>query len=55
LAISIPIATRCEGILRNVYGNDTTLWMRRWCWFFLATAGLSGCAGGSEWASAITE
>jgi cyclopropane-fatty-acyl-phospholipid synthase len=38
-----------EGILRNVYGNDTSLWMRRWRWFFLATAGLFGYAGGSEW------
>ena len=23
--------------------------MRRWRWFFLATAGLFGYAGGSEW------
>jgi cyclopropane-fatty-acyl-phospholipid synthase len=23
--------------------------MRRWRWFFLATAGLFGCADGSEW------
>jgi cyclopropane-fatty-acyl-phospholipid synthase len=38
-----------EGILRNVYGNDTALWMRRWRWFFLATAGLFGYADGSEW------
>src|SRR5471032_2736172 len=38
-----------EGILRNFYGNDTNLWMRRWRWFFLATAGLFGYAGGSEW------
>lgn len=38
-----------ERILRNVYGNDTALWMRRWRWFFLATAGLLGYAGGSEW------
>jgi cyclopropane-fatty-acyl-phospholipid synthase len=38
-----------EDILRNVYGNDTPLWMRRWRWFFLATAGLFGYAGGSEW------
>ncbi|HEY5129491.1 MAG TPA: cyclopropane-fatty-acyl-phospholipid synthase family protein [Bradyrhizobium sp.] len=38
-----------EGILRHVYGNDTSLWMRRWRWFFLATAGLFGYAGGSEW------
>jgi cyclopropane-fatty-acyl-phospholipid synthase len=38
-----------ESILRNVYGNDTALWMRRWRWFFLATAGLFGYADGSEW------
>jgi cyclopropane-fatty-acyl-phospholipid synthase len=38
-----------EGILRGVYGDDTELWMRRWRWFFLATAGLFGYAGGSEW------
>ena len=38
-----------EGILRPVYGNDTHLWMRRWRWFFLATAGLFGYADGSEW------
>ena len=38
-----------ERILRGVYGADTALWMRRWRWFFLATAGLFGYAGGSEW------
>jgi len=38
-----------EGILREVYGDDTALWMRRWRWFFLATAGLFGYADGSEW------
>jgi len=38
-----------EGILREVYGEDTGLWMRRWRWFFLATAGLFGHAGGNEW------
>jgi cyclopropane-fatty-acyl-phospholipid synthase len=38
-----------ETILRSVYGNDTALWMRRWRWFFLATAGLFGYADGSEW------
>jgi cyclopropane-fatty-acyl-phospholipid synthase len=38
-----------EGILRPVYGNDTSLWMRRWRWFFLATSGLFGYADGSEW------
>jgi cyclopropane-fatty-acyl-phospholipid synthase len=38
-----------EGILHKVYGDDTALWMRRWRWFFLATAGLFGYADGSEW------
>jgi cyclopropane-fatty-acyl-phospholipid synthase len=38
-----------ETILFKVYGEDTALWMRRWRWFFLATAGLFGYAGGSEW------
>jgi cyclopropane-fatty-acyl-phospholipid synthase len=38
-----------DDILRPVYGSDTSLWMRRWRWFFLATAGLFGYADGSEW------
>ena len=38
-----------ETILRPVYGEETGLWMRRWRWFFLATAGLFGHADGSEW------
>jgi cyclopropane-fatty-acyl-phospholipid synthase len=38
-----------EAILRFTYGGDTALWMRRWRWFFLATAGLFGYADGSEW------
>jgi cyclopropane-fatty-acyl-phospholipid synthase len=38
-----------EAVLHSVYGEDTQLWMRRWRWFFLATAGLFGHAGGSEW------
>ncbi len=38
-----------DKILRPVYGRDTSLWMRRWRWFFLATAGLFGYAEGSEW------
>ncbi|XIA66275.1 SAM-dependent methyltransferase [Bradyrhizobium sp. TZ2] len=36
-------------VLRSVYGGATALWMRRWRWFFLATAGLFGYADGSEW------
>ena len=38
-----------ECVLQGVYGEDTDLWMRRRRWFFLATAGLFGFAGGSEW------
>ena len=38
-----------EVILQPVYGSETALWMRRWRWFFLATAGLFGYADGSEW------
>jgi cyclopropane-fatty-acyl-phospholipid synthase len=38
-----------EDMLGEVYGNDTALWMRRWRWFLLATAGLFGYADGSEW------
>jgi cyclopropane-fatty-acyl-phospholipid synthase len=38
-----------ESILRGSYGRETGLWMRRWRWFFLATAGLFGYADGSEW------
>jgi cyclopropane-fatty-acyl-phospholipid synthase len=36
-------------VLRPVYGDDTTLWMRRWRWFFLATSGMFGHASGNEW------
>jgi cyclopropane-fatty-acyl-phospholipid synthase len=38
-----------ETIVRRVHGKDAGLWMRRWRWFLLATAGLFGYAGGSEW------
>jgi cyclopropane-fatty-acyl-phospholipid synthase len=38
-----------ERVLAPVYGEQTKLWMRRWRWFFLATSGLFGHAGGSEW------
>jgi cyclopropane-fatty-acyl-phospholipid synthase len=38
-----------DAVLRPVYGSDTSLWMRRWRWFFLATSGLFGYADGSEW------
>jgi cyclopropane-fatty-acyl-phospholipid synthase len=42
-------SSEIEAILRKVYGEHTALWMRRWRWFFLATSGLFGYAGGSEW------
>ncbi|GMO11789.1 MULTISPECIES: SAM-dependent methyltransferase [unclassified Bradyrhizobium] len=38
-----------EASLRQVYGKDSALWMRRWRWFLLATSGLFGYAAGSEW------
>ncbi len=36
-------------VLRRTYGADAPLWARRWRLFFLATAGMFGHAGGSEW------
>ncbi len=45
----MPHRDEIEAILRKVYGSDTGLWMRRWRWFLLATAGLFGYADGSEW------
>ncbi len=36
-------------VLEAVYGKDATLWHRRWRLFFLATAGLFGHRGGTEW------
>jgi cyclopropane-fatty-acyl-phospholipid synthase len=42
-------ASEIEAVLRTVYGDETHLWMRRWRWFFLATAGLFGYADGEEW------
>jgi len=38
-----------EPVLREIYAAETALWMRRWRWFFLATAGLFAYAGGGEW------
>jgi cyclopropane-fatty-acyl-phospholipid synthase len=35
--------------LEAVYGKDALLWHRRWRLFFLATAGLFGHRGGTEW------
>jgi cyclopropane-fatty-acyl-phospholipid synthase len=36
-------------VLQDVYGPNARLWFRRWRLFFLATAGLFGHAGGTEW------
>ncbi len=36
-------------ILEETYGVEAKLWQRRWRLFFLATAGLFGHAGGSNW------
>ena len=36
-------------IMRDVYGAEAALWLRRWRLFLLATAGLFGHARGSEW------
>jgi len=38
-----------DGILRDVYGAEATLWRRRWRLFFLATAGLFGHEHGVNW------
>ena len=35
--------------LTEVYGEDATLWLRRWRLFFLATEGLFGHADGAVW------
>lgn len=42
-------AQQIGAILRQVYGNEASLWARRWRLFFLATAGLFGARGGTEW------
>jgi cyclopropane-fatty-acyl-phospholipid synthase len=36
-------------ILKPVYGHDVAVWERQWPLFLLATVGLFGHAGGSEW------
>lgn len=36
-------------VLAEVYGDQAVLWRRRWRLFFLATSGLFGHRGGSEW------
>ena len=37
------------GLMRDVYGDEHRLWMRRWRRFFMATAGLFGDRGGEVW------
>jgi len=49
LALFDARADEIEPVLREVYGAQTPLWMRRWRLFYLATAGLFGHRGGSEW------
>ena len=38
-----------DALLADVYGADARPWARRWRLFYLATEGLFGHAGGSEW------
>jgi len=54
LAGQFRYSPEIEIILSDVYGSDAPLWMRRWRWFFLATAGLFGYAAAANRASAIT-
>ena len=49
VGLSLRRRLQFEATLRPVYGNEAALWMRRWRWFFLATAGLFGYADGTEW------
>ncbi len=42
-------ANEIQTILRDVYGEDASLWKRRWRLFFLAVAGLFGHADGTAW------
>ena len=42
-------AAALRAVLKAVYGDDAVLWRRRWRLFFLATAGLFGHRGGTEW------
>ncbi|WP_309629217.1 cyclopropane-fatty-acyl-phospholipid synthase family protein [Brevundimonas sp.] len=38
-----------RGLMKDVYGVDHALWMRRWRRFFMATAGLFGDSDGTVW------
>ncbi len=42
-------AAEIGAILDGVYGEEAALWRKRWRLFFLATEGLFGHAGGTEW------
>ncbi len=42
-------ASEIGEVLSGVYGQDATLWGRRWRLFFLATERLFGHAAGAEW------
>jgi cyclopropane-fatty-acyl-phospholipid synthase len=42
-------ADQVADIMRAAYGSQADVWIRRWRLFFLATAGLFGFDGGSEW------
>jgi cyclopropane-fatty-acyl-phospholipid synthase len=42
-------AAQIRPLLAQIYGEQATLWHRRWRLFFLATAGLFGHRGGEEW------
>ena len=42
-------ADQVMAVLRGVYGDQATLWFRRWRLFFLATAGLFGHDRGEVW------
>lgn len=41
--------TGINAVLARTYGADAGLWKRRWRLFFMATEGLFGHRGGSEW------
>jgi cyclopropane-fatty-acyl-phospholipid synthase len=38
-----------DSVLRETYGDEASLWRRRWRLFFLATEGLFGDSDGGEW------
>lgn len=49
LALFDARVAQIEPVLHAVYGAQTPLWLRRWRLFYLATAGLFGHRGGTEW------